>query len=90
MAINRLLATTDEVAFREEVDADFTARVTEGALARFRQAQEAGDFSREVEPRIAWMMLSSTLFTLCFMARSPPDDRELRVLVDAMLRMCRP
>jgi AcrR family transcriptional regulator len=90
MAINRLLATTDEAAFREEVDADFAARVTESALERFRQAQAAGDFSREVEPRIAWMMLSSTLFTLCFMARSPPDDGELRVLVDAMLRMCRP
>ena len=89
-AINRLLASTEDAEFRREVLADFQDRVTKPALERFRVAQEAGDITDEIDATVAWLMLGASIVTLSFIVRAPPDNRQLRKLVAAVMRMCRP
>lgn len=90
IALNRLVASTEDTEFRREVLADFENRVTNPVLERFRIAQEAGDISAEVGADVAWLMLGTSIFTLSFIVGTPPDDRQLRKLVAAVMRMCRP
>ncbi len=90
VSLSRLLASTSDTEFRREMLTDFETRVTKPALERFRMAQESGEIGNEVDPAIALMMLGTSIFTQSIEMRAPPDDRQLRKLVAATLRMCRP
>jgi AcrR family transcriptional regulator len=89
IALNRLLTVTDDEEFSRELFADFDMRVTKKVLAQFRIAQQEGRIRDGADIEIMWAMLVSTIFTLCFIVRQPPDNRYLRRLVNALMEMFR-
>jgi AcrR family transcriptional regulator len=89
IALNKILATTKDVEYRREVEADFENAVSDVVRARLQTALDAGEINAKADVEMVWTMLSCTIFTYCSMLGRPPDGRQLHRMVSALLRICK-
>lgn len=87
LAMNRMLAITDNEIFHEQMLRHW-APIIEVFRVPMREAQRRGELSEDVDPSaVMWLITSSILVGTVFM-RSPPTDDLVERLMNQALRGC--
>lgn len=87
LAMNRMLAITDNEVFREQMFHHWTP-IMEAFHVPLVEAQKAGILSDEVDPVTVMTMLTSPIVIYTVFLRTPPDDEFIHRLVDQAIRGC--
>lgn len=88
MAMNRMLAITDNEDFREQMLRYWTP-IIEMLRAPIVKARAAGRISRDVDPVVLLRMLIPPILVEAIFLRTPATDEFVNLLVDQMIRGCR-
>lgn len=87
LAMNRMLAITDNEVFREQMFRHWLP-ITDAFRMPLADAQKAGILSREVDPTMVMTMLTSPILVYTVFMRTPPSDSYVARLVDQAIRGC--